>query len=174
MLNKYNSHRKRYTPVIDARLMVKIGDSAPNFTLKNTSKDDISLSDYVGKTVILAFYPGAFTGVCDKEMCAFQDSMGKLNDADAVVLGISVDSPWANAEFARKYELEFTLLSDVDRDVVTMYDATFTGLGGIEGYVSANRVVVIIDKDGVVQYRWDAESPGIEPNYDEVIAHCSS
>ena len=174
MLNKYNSHRKRYTPVIDARLMVKIGDSAPNFTLKNTSKDDISLSDYAGKTVILAFYPGAFTGVCDKEMCAFQDSMGKLNDANAVVLGISVDSPWANAEFARKYELEFTLLSDVDRDVVTMYDATFTGLGGIEGYVSANRVVVIIDKDGVVQYRWDAESPGIEPNYDEVIAHCSS
>ena len=174
MLNKYNSHRKRYTPVIDARLMVKIGDSAPNFTLKNTSKDDISLSDYAGKTVILAFYPGAFTGVCDKEMCAFQDSMGKLNDADAVVLGISVDSPWANAEFARKYELEFTLLSDVDRDVVTMYDATFTGLGGIEGYVSANRVVVIINKDGVVQYRWDAESPGIEPNYDEVIAHCSS
>ena len=154
--------------------MVKIGDSAPNFTLKNTSKDDISLSDYAGKTVILAFYPGAFTGVCDKEMCAFQDSMGKLNDANAVVLGISVDSPWANAEFARKYELEFTLLSDVDRDVVTMYDATFTGLGGIEGYVSANRVVVIINKDGVVQYRWDAESPGIEPNYDEVIAHCSS
>ena len=174
MLNKYNSHRKRYTPVIDARLMVKIGDSAPNFTLKNTSKDDISLSDYAGKTVILAFYPGAFTGVCDKEMCAFQDNMGKLNDADAVVLGISVDSPWANAEFARKYELEFTLLSDVDRDVVTMYDATFTGLGGIEGYVSANRVVVIIDKDGVVQYRWDAESPGIEPDYDEVMAHCSS
>ena len=174
MLNKYNSHRKRYTPVIDARLMVKIGDSAPNFTLKNTSKDDISLSDYAGKTVILAFYPGAFTGVCDKEMCAFQDSMGKLNDANAIVLGISVDSPWANAEFARKYELEFTLLSDVDRDVVTMYDATFTGLGGIEGYVSANRVVVIINKDGVVQYRWDAESPGIEPNYDEVIAHCSS
>ena len=174
MLNKYNSHRKRYTPVIDVRLMVKIGDSAPNFTLKNTSKDDISLSDYAGKTVILAFYPGAFTGVCDKEMCAFQDNMGKLNDADAVVLGISVDSPWANAEFARKYELEFTLLSDVDRDVVTMYDATFTGLGGIEGYVSANRVVVIIDKDGVVQYRWDAESPGIEPDYDEVMAHCSS
>ena len=174
MLNKYNSHRKRYTPVIDARLMVKTGDSAPDFTLKNTSKDDISLSDYAGKTVILAFYPGAFTGVCDKEMCAFQDNMGKLNDADAVVLGISVDSPWANAEFARKYELEFTLLSDVDRDVVTMYDATFTGLGGIEGYVSANRVVVIIDNDGVVQYRWDAESPGIEPDYDEVMAHCSS
>ena len=55
-------------------------------------------------------------------MCAFQDNMSKLNDANAVVLGISVDSPWANAEFARKYELEFTLLSDVDRNVVQMYD----------------------------------------------------
>jgi len=154
--------------------MVKTGDSAPNFTLKNTSKDDISLSDYAGKTVVLAFYPGAFTGVCDKEMCAFQDNMGKLNDANAVVLGISVDSPWANAEFARKYDLEFALLSDVDRDVVNMYDATFTGLGGIEGYVSANRVVVVIDKDGIVQHRWDAESPGVEPDYDAVVSFAGS
>ena len=154
--------------------MVKIGDSAPNFTLKNTSKDDISLSDYSGQTVILAFYPGAFTGVCDKEMCAFQDNMGKLSDANAVVLGISVDSPWANAEFSRKYELEFTLLSDVDRKVVNLYDATFTGLGGIEGYVSANRVVIVIDKDGVVQHRWDAESPGVEPDYDAIVSFAGS
>ena len=75
---------------------------------------------------------------------------------------------------ARKYELEFTLLSDVDRQVVNAYDATFTGLGGIEGYVSANRVVVVIDKDGVVQHRWDAESPGVEPDYEAVVALASS
>ena len=91
--------------------MVNIGDTAPAFTLKNTEKSDVSLADYSGQTVILAFYPGAFTGVCDKEMCAFQDNLGKLNGANATVLGISVDSPWANAEFARKYNLEFTLLS---------------------------------------------------------------
>ena len=160
--------------MIDARLMVKTGDSAPNFTLKNTSKEDISLSNYAGKTVILAFYPGAFTGVCDKEMCAFQDNMGKLNDADVVVLGVSVDSPWANAEFARKYDLEFTLLSDVDRNVVNLYDASFTGLGGIEGYVSANRVVIVVDKDGKVQHRWVAENPGVEPDYDQIISFARS
>ena len=154
--------------------MVKTGDPAPNFTLKNTSKEDISLSDYAGKTVILAFYPGAFTGVCDKEMCAFQDNMGKLNDSNAVVIGISVDSPWANAEFARKYELGFTLLSDIDRSVVKMYDATFTGLGGIEGYVSANRVVVVIDGDGVIQHRWEAENPGVEPDYDAIVSFAGS
>ena len=154
--------------------MVQIGDAAPDFTLKNTEKSDVSLADYTGQTVILAFYPGAFTGVCDKEMCAFQDNIGKLNDANAVVLGISVDSPWANAEFARKYDLGFTLLSDIDRVVVNNYDATFVGLGGIEGYVCANRVVIVIDKNGVVQHRWVAENPGVEPDYDAVVAFAAS
>ena len=154
--------------------MVQIGDAAPDFTLKNTEKSDVSLADYTGQTVILAFYPGAFTGVCDKEMCAFQDNLGKLNDANAVVLGISVDSPWANAEFARKYDLGFTLLSDIDRVVVNSYDATFVGLGGIEGYVCANRIVIVIDKNGVVQHRWVAENPGVEPDYDAVVAFAAS
>ena len=154
--------------------MVNIGDTAPAFTLKTTDKSDISLADYSGQTVILAFYPGAFTGVCDKEMCAFQDNLGKLNGANATVLGISVDSPWANAEFARKYTLEFTLLSDLDRDVVKAYDASFVGLGGIEGYMSANRVVIVIDGSGVVQHRWVAENPGVEPDYDAIVAFAAS
>lgn len=151
-----------------------IGQNAPDFTLKNTAKEPISLSNYRGSTVILAFYPGAFTGVCDKEMCAFQDNMAKLNAAEATVIGISVDSPWANAEFARKYNLEFELLSDLDREVVTSYDATFVGLGGIEGYVSANRVVIVIDKGGVIQHRWVAENPGVEPDYDAIVAVAES
>ena len=151
-----------------------IGQNAPDFTLKNTAKEPISLSNYRGSTVILAFYPGAFTGVCDKEMCAFQDNMAKLNAAEATVIGISVDSPWANAEFARKYDLEFELLSDLDREVVTSYDATFVGLGGIEGYVSANRVVIVVDKAGVIQHRWVAENPGVEPDYDAIVAVAES
>ena len=154
--------------------MVNIGDTAPAFTLKTTDKSDVSLADYSGQTVILAFYPGAFTGVCDKEMCAFQDNMSKLNESNSVVLGISVDSPWANAEFARKYNLEFKLLSDLDRDVVKAYDATFVGLGGIDGYMSANRVVIVIDGNGIVQHRWVAENPGVEPNYEEVVEFASS
>ena len=132
------------------------------------------MADYTGKTVILVFYPGAFTGVWDKEMCAFNDNMAKLNEANTAVLGISVDSPWANAEFARKYNLEFDLLSDLDREVVNSYDAAFVGLGGIEGYVCANRVVIVIDKNGVVQHRWVAENPGVEPDYDAVVAFASS
>ena len=154
--------------------MVKVGDTAPDFTLKNTSKEAITLSENRGKTVILAFYPGAFTGVCDQEMCSLQENLAKLNDCNATVLGISVDSPWANAEFSKKYNLEFELLSDLDRVVVDAYDAKFIGLGGIEGYVSANRVVIIIDSDGTVQYRWVAENPGVEPDYEEIVSLCSA
>ena len=154
--------------------MVKVGDTAPDFTLKNTSKEAITLSENRGKTVILAFYPGAFTGVCDQEMCSLQENLAKLNDCNATVLGISVDSPWANAEFSRRYNLEFELLSDLDRVAVEAYDAKFVGLGGIEGYVSANRVVIIIDSDGTVQYRWVAENPGVEPDYEEIVSLCSA
>ena len=108
--------------------MVNIGDTAPAFTLRATDKREVSLSEYEGKKTILVFYPGAFTGVCDKEMCAFQDNMTALNAADATVLGISVDSPWANAEFARKYNLEFELLSDLNREAVNAYDAALSVL----------------------------------------------
>ena len=76
------------------------------------------------------------------------------------------DRDW---EFATKYNIEFDLLSDIDREVVEAYDAKFIGLGGIEGYVSANRVVVVIDKEGIVQHRWVAENPGVEPDYDAII-----
>ena len=157
-----------------ARGFTMIGEAAPEFTLKNTSKEAVSLADYRGKTVVIAFYPGAFTGVCDKAMCAFQDNLPKLNGSSATVIGISVDSPWVNAEFARKYNLEFELLSDLDREVVEAYDATFVGLGGLEGYVSANRVVIVVDKEGLIQHRWVAENPGVEPDYDAIVTLAES
>ena len=95
--------------------MSTVNSTAPDFTLKNTKKEDVSLSDFKGKTVVLAFYPGAFTGVCDTEMCKLKEDMEVFNEMDTTVLGISVDSPWANAAFAEKYDLNFELLSDLDR-----------------------------------------------------------
>lgn len=149
--------------------MSNVNDQAPSFELKNTKKESVSLDSFKGKTVVLAFYPGAFTGVCDTEMCTFNDNLSKLNDSNAVVLGISVDSPWSNGAFKEKYGIEFELLSDYERSVVSNYDVTFTGLGGLDGYVSANRAVFILDSEGVIQYKWVAENPGVEPNYDEVL-----
>ena len=149
--------------------MSNLNETAPDFNLKNTEKNDIALSNYKGKTVILAFYPGAFTGVCDTEMCSLRDSMNSFNDLNSTVLGISVDSPWANAEFAKKYEINFNLLSDYNRDVSKAYDMIFNGLGGLQGYECSNRGVIIIDGQGLIQYRWVAENPGVEPNYSEII-----
>ncbi|MBR99933.1 MAG: peroxiredoxin [Candidatus Marinimicrobia bacterium] len=148
--------------------MLRINDLAPEFTLKNTAKEDVSLSDFTDKTVVLAFYPGAFTGVCDAEMCALQDNLKSFNDLNAIVLGISVDSPWANGGFSKQYSLEFDLLSDLDKKVINDYNVVFNGLGGIENYTCANRAVFII-KEGVIKYRWDAApNPGVEPDYNEI------
>ena len=154
--------------------MSNLNEIAPDFNLKNTEKNDIALSSYKGKTVVLAFYPGAFTGVCDTEMCSLRDSMNSFNDLNATVLGISVDSPWANAEFAKKYEINFNLLSDYNRDVSKAYDMIFNGLGGLEGYECSNRGVIIIDGQGLIRYRWVAENPGVEPNYSEIIEKVKS
>jgi len=154
--------------------MSNLNEIAPDFNLKNTEKNDIALSSFKGKTVVLAFYPGAFTGVCDTEMCSLRDSMNSFNDLNATVLGISVDSPWANAEFAKKYEINFNLLSDYNRDVSKAYDMIFNGLGGLGGYECSNRGVIIIDGEGLIQYRWVAENPGVEPNYSEIIEKVKS
>ena len=154
--------------------MSNLNEIAPDFNLKNTEKNDIALSSFKGKTVVLAFYPGAFTGVCDTEMCSLRDNMNSFNDLNATVLGISVDSPWANAEFAKKYEINFNLLSDYNRDVSKAYNMIFNGLGGLEGYECSNRGVIIIDGEGLIQYRWVAENPGVEPNYSEIIEKVKS
>ena len=149
--------------------MSDVNSVAPGFTLKNTKKEDVSLSNFKGNPVVLAFYPGAFTGVCDTEMCKLKEDMAEFNKMNATVLGISVDSPWANGAFADKYELNFELLSDLDRTVTKDYNLIFEGLGGIEGYTCSNRGIIIIDSEGVIRYRWVAEpNPGVEPNYEEI------
>tara|TARA_B100001750_G_C14875761_1_gene287900 strand:- start:9 stop:476 length:468 start_codon:yes stop_codon:yes gene_type:complete len=149
--------------------MPELNDRAPLFELNNTKKEVVSLSDYIGKPIVLAFFPGAYTGVCDTEMCSLRDNMNSFNDLNATVFGISVDSPWSNGAFSKEYDLNFDLLSDYNRHVIKQYDVTFDGLGGLEGYESSNRAVVIIDSEGFIKYKWVAENPGIEPNYNEII-----
>ena len=93
-------------------MAIKVGSKAPEFTLFDTDKKPRSLSEFRGKNVVLAFYPGAFTGVCTKELCAFRDAMSNFNNLNAQVVGISVDSPFANKAFATQNNLQFPLLSD--------------------------------------------------------------
>jgi peroxiredoxin len=150
--------------------MSLIGTTAPDFTLPNTAKEAISLSGLRGKKVVLAFYPAAFTGVCEKEMCTFRDSLSALNDLNATVLGISVDAPFSNGAFAAKNSLNFDLLSDYSRSTVSAYGVALENFAGMAGYTASQRAVFIIDEGGTVIYEWIGPNPGVEPDYAEVQA----
>ncbi len=147
-----------------------IGSDAPDFTLPNNKREPVTLSEQRGKNVVLAFFPAAFTGVCEKELCSFRDSLALLNDLDAVVYGISVDAPFANNAFAEKNSLNFPILSDYARKAVQAYDVAHDDFAGMAGYTAAKRSVFVVDKQGKVAYAWVADNPGQEPNYDEVQA----
>ena len=147
-----------------------VGQKAPQFTLVNTDLKTVSLSDLAGKSVVVAFYPAAFTGVCQKEMCTLRDALNEFTSANTAVLGVSVDSPFANKEFAAKNGLNFPLLSDITRDVIKQYNVVFNDLAGVKGFTVAKRAVFVIDRQGVIRYKWVAPEPKVEPNYAEVTA----
>jgi len=146
------------------------GSKAPEFTLFDTEKKQRSLSDFRNKNVVLAFYPGAFTGVCTKEMCTFRDTMSNFNDLQAQVVGISVDAPFANKAFAGQNNFQFPLLSDYTREVSKQYGGLQDDFAGLKGYSVSKRAVFIIGTDGMVKYIWVSENPGVEPEYDAIAA----
>jgi peroxiredoxin len=147
---------------------VVVGKKAPDFTLPDTERKPRKLSEFLGKKLVLAFFPGAFTSVCTKEMCTFRDSMARLNQLKAQVVGISVNDPFSNKGFAEKNMLTFLLLSDYNRDVIRLYGIELKDFAGLKGYSVAKRSVFILDKEGIVRYRWVSENPGIEPKYKEI------
>ena len=150
--------------------MLTVGAKAEGFTLYDADKKERSLSEFLtkGKRTILAFYPGAFTGVCDQEMCTFRDMFSDLQNLNANLVGVSVDAPWAQKAFAAKYSLTFPLLCDFNRDVVRKYGVVWKNLGGVKGYESANRAILVLDDGGTVLYSWVAPSPGVLPNFEEI------
>jgi glutaredoxin-dependent peroxiredoxin len=150
-------------------MSIEIGKKAPEFKLYDTDRKERSLSEFAGKNVVLAFYPGAFTGVCTKELCNFRDSLAKFNNVNGQVIGISVDPPFSNKAFADQNKLNFPILSDFNRQVVKTYDAYHDNFVGLNGYTAAKRAVFVVDKQGVVKYKWVSDNPGVEPNYDEVF-----
>ena len=153
--------------------MPSVGDMAPDFTLTAQDKSKVTLSDLRGERVILAFYPAAFTGVCTTEMCTFSEGMASLGGSGVKVFGISVDAPFSNGAFAEKNGIAFPLLSDVHREAVNAYGVAL-GDFVIPGYTVAQGSVFVVEADGTIGYASVAENPGIEPNYDEVMAHCSA
>lgn len=146
--------------------MVNQGEKAPEFILHDSDRKPRTLKELVsGRPALLAFFPGAFTGVCTREMCAFRDGFQGIN---AQIVGVSVNDPWSNKAFAEHNKLPFPILSDYMREVVRQYSIVHNDFGNLKGYNAAKRSVFILDSNGVIAYKWVSEDPGKEPPYDEL------
>lgn len=150
---------------------IAVGTKAPDFTLKSKSPADVEvkLSNNFGKknTVVL-FFPLAFTGVCTTELCDVTAGLSAYAGLNADVIGISVDSPFAQAAWAQKEKIGITLASDLNKTTTKAYDVVFPMLAGV-GDTSA-RAAFVIDKNGVVQYAEQTPSPKELPNFDAIKA----
>ncbi|MBN1357803.1 redoxin domain-containing protein [Candidatus Bathyarchaeota archaeon] len=144
---------------------IKVGAKAPDFTLPDTNLKLRSLRDFSSQNVVIAFFVSAFTSVCTKEMCNFRDSMARLIDLKAQIIGISVNDPFSNKAFAEKNKLVFPILSDYNREVIKLYGIEASDFADIKGYTVAKRSIFVVDKNGIVRYAWTTDNPAIEPAY---------
>lgn len=125
---------------------MKVGDDAPDFTLKDESGNDWNLNTQKGKTVVLIFYPGDNTPVCTKQLCSVSNNWDEYLKTGAEIVGISTDSVDSHKSFSAKYNFPFTLLSDEKGESIEKY--------GVKSWLPGRsaRAVVVIDKDGKVAY----------------------
>ena len=147
--------------------VIDVGTNAPDFTLTNQDRQPVTLSGLRGKPVVLAFFPAAFSSVCTKELCTFRDSLARLNQADAQVFGISVDTFFTLKAFQTDQKLTFPLLSDFNKQVIRDYGVFNEDMIGLKGI--AKRAVFVIDKDGVVRHREVLDDARNEPDYEKVF-----
>jgi glutaredoxin-dependent peroxiredoxin len=149
-------------------MALAIGQTAPDFKLANSDNKFVSLSDYKGKSnVIIHFFPAAFTGVCTEQLCTMRDNMNYYSSLGCVVLGISVDMPFALSAFKAKENYNFDLLSDFNKETIHTYDVYFPNFAfGMRGV--AARAVFVINKDGVIVHSEQTAHPGALPDFDAV------
>lgn len=131
--------------------MIKEGNKAPAFTLPDSNGKKISLKDFLGKKVVLYFYPKDMTSGCTKEACDFRDSHPDFKKLKAVVLGVSPDSIDSHKKFSEKYELPFTLLSDESKNVLEKYGVWKEKSMYGRKYMGVERTTIIIDENGKIR-----------------------
>lgn len=150
-------------------MAIKQGQAAPDFTLYNSQKEKVTLSEFQGKkNVLLLFFPQAFTGVCTKELCSVRDDISRYNDMNAAVLGISVDSIFTLAKFKEDQQLNFPLLSDFNKEVSNLYECIYDSFTDMNMKGVSKRSAFIIDKHGVIQYAEVLASAGDLPDFNAI------
>ena len=153
-------------------MTVDVGSTAPDFTLMNEERQPVSLSAQRGQPVVLAFFPAAFSSVCQKELCTFRDQLARLNHARAKVYGISVDTFFTLKAFHDAQGLTFPLLSDFNKQVIRDYGVYNEDMIGLHGI--SKRAVFVLDTDGVVRYREVLQDARNEPDYQKVFTAVES
>lgn len=143
-------------------MSIEVGQKLPDFELPDQTRTSKSLMSFSGKNIVLAFFPGAFTGVCTKEMCTFRDSIHNL---PGNVVAVSVNDPFTNKAFADMNRLPFPILSDYTRQTIKKYNIFHDDFAGLKGYTAAKRSVFVLDRNGIVRYKWVSDDPGKEPDY---------
>ncbi len=150
-------------------MALAVGERAPNFRLQARPKEQITLAELNrDRTVVLLFFPLAFSSVCTQEMCAVAEDYSAYRELGAEVVGISVDSPYVNLKFAESCNASFPILSDFNKEAITAYGVMREDLSGLKGV--AERAAFVIGRDGRIAYAWQGEHPGLMPPFEEIKA----
>ena len=148
-------------------MQINVGQKAPEFSLFDSERNKVSLADFKGKNVLILFYPQAFSSTCTEELCTVRDDIARYNNANAQVLGISVDSVFTLKRYSDEQSYNFPLLSDFNKEVSRAYDSLFENwIFDMKGV--SKRSAFIIDKEGIIQYTELVESKDGVPDFEAI------
>lgn len=150
-------------------MAIIVGQNAPDFTLYDSEKNEVTLSELKGDNVLLLFYPLAFTGTCTKELCSVRDNIAVYNNANAKVLGISIDNVFVQDLFKKEHNLQFPLLCDFNKETIKAYNVVHdTFAFGMKEV--GKRAAFVLDKEGVVRYAEVLDIPTEIPDFEAINA----
>ena len=148
-------------------MAIQIGQIAPDFTLYDSDKNKVTLSELRNSNVLILFFPLAFTSVCTAELCSIRDSLKMYEQLDVKPLGISVDSLYTLAMFKKEQHLNFQLLSDFNKEVSKMYGSLYDTFGyGMKGV--SKRAAFLVDTEGKIQYAEVLENASLQPDFEGI------
>ena len=148
-------------------MTLREGFIAPVFSLYDSEKKKVSLTDFRGQNILLLFFPLAFTGTCTKELCSIRDSLERYNNLDTQVLGISVDSLYTLARYKADQNLNFPLLSDFNKIVSELYGSLYETFG-FEMQGVSKRSAFVVDREGIIKYAQVLENASEVPDFDKI------
>ena len=149
--------------------MLTAGTKAPIFTLKNQFNESISLENYLGKKVVLYFYPKDQTPGCTRQACAFRDLYEGFRENDIIVLGVSADTPEDHKKFIEAFDLPFNLLADPDHEAINKYEVWIEKNNYGKKYMGINRSTYIIDEKGIIEKVFKKANP--DTNAEEILKY---